>query len=66
MGAPAVSLAREVPEGMDVAEVLTAVSVDYDGCLQRWWIRVVPEKEFLPVTAERDFYEMCHVGNLAV
>src|SRR5688572_18510110 len=50
---------------MDVTEVLAAVSVDYDGCFYRRRIGVVPKKEFFPVSPERDFYKVCHSGNLA-
>ena len=65
MRAPAVSLLREVAEGVDVTEILAPVSVDDDGCFYRGRIGVVPKEEFFPVSPECDFYEVCHSGNLA-
>ena len=60
VGAAAVSLLRQIAEGVNVAEVLTALDID-DYCgVEGWRVRIVPEKEFLTVALEGHFDEVRH------
>jgi hypothetical protein len=60
MGTTAVSLFSHLSQGMDVPKVLAAIGVDDYRRFQRGRLRIIPEKEFLSVSLERDFDEMGH------
>ena len=43
---------------MDVAQVFAALDIHDHSRIERWRIGIVPEKEFLTVALEGDFYEV--------
>ena len=45
---------------MDVTEILSAIDIDDDRCVQRRRIGIIPEKKLLTVALEGDFDEVCH------
>jgi hypothetical protein len=64
MSASAVANLRELAEGMDVTEILSAIDVHNHCGLDLGRIGIIPKKKFLSIASKGDFYQMSHFLNL--
>src|SRR5712675_3749924 len=60
MRASAISFLGQVAQGVDIAEVLSAIDIDDDRSVQRRRVGIIPEKKLLTVALEGDFDEVRH------
>ena len=58
MRATAIPLLGEISQGMDIAQILTAIGIHDDGRFQRGWIRIIPEEKLFSITSKGYFNQM--------